>query len=431
MLTKTGRTLVFGGVLFTGSGLLFGNWPVAGAGALLLLVASFSGLARPPRVTRTLDATHVERGARLRMTLHVEAPRGVGVVEIHQALPEEFALVEGNNLHLVTLRLLRPTRESFELTILAPKRGEWTLPPVEAKIVHPLGLAESPAIRAGEPATIVVEPRPIPARIPRDMRTRAKRPFPDGDLARMGVATNEFRELREYVPGDPPRRINWKATARRMGSGAIDVPLVNETEWEGKKSVWIVVDGHPRLSVGTNLEDAREHAADAALSLMELYLRRGYNVGLRLARSGPHEPLRPGTGEAQVRRARDLLARLAESETPTLVESLQRDAATLHRHRPLVILLTRLAGEDPDLEAALRRLGAHGRQQGRNLVPGLVVDLESPPQGDSPEARLAAQALAQQSLALRTAARAAGLRVVSWRHGREPLQAVLVRGRIQ
>lgn len=431
MLTKTGRTILFGGALFTGSGLLFGNWPVAAAGALLLLVLSFSALGRAPRVTRTFDATHVERGARIRMTMRVEAPRGVGLVEVHQALPEEFELVEGNNLHVVTTRLFRPTAEEFHVTLRVPKRGEWTLPPVESKTLHPLGLAEAAPVAHGEPTLLVAEPRPIPARLPRDMRTRAKRPFPDGDLARMGVATNEFRELREYVPGDPPRRINWKATARRMGSGAIDVPLVNETEWEGKKSVWIVVDGHPRLSVGTNLEDAREHAADAAISIMELYLRRGYQVGLRLARSGPHEPLRPGTGEAQVKRARDLLARLAPAQEPSLVECLQRDAAVLHRHRPLVILVTRLAGHDEDLEAALRRLGAHGRQQGRNLVPGLVIDLEAPaPEGGSAE-RLAADAMRQTSLDLRTTARAAGLRVVGWRMDREPLQAVLVRGRIQ
>ncbi len=430
-LTRTGRTLLAGAILFAASGLLFGNWPVFGAGAFLFLVLSFSSLARPPDVERRVDTDRVLRGARVVVDVSVRAPRGLGVVEVHQALPDEFALLQGNNLHLVTLSPFRAREHSLRFSVLVPKRGEWTLPPVEVRVQHPLGLAETPPLSRGEPLTIVAEPRPIPARIPRDLRTRARRPFPEGDLARMGIATNEFRELREYVPGDPPRRINWKATARAMSSGASDVPLVNETEWEGKKNVYILVDGHPRLSVGTNLEDAREHAADAALSLMELYLRRGYQVGMAFARSGDVEPLRPGTGEAQVKRARQMLARLRADTSPGIVDVLRRDAAILHRQRPLVILVTRLAAGDDDLDAALRRIGAHGRQQGRNLVPGLVLDLETEPETTTPERALAGAALARERLREQSVARAAGLRVVSWRVGREPLTAVLVRGRLR
>jgi uncharacterized protein (DUF58 family) len=431
VLTRTGRTLMAAALVTCASGVLFGNWPVLGAGALLLLVVSMGRLARMPHAERRVDATHVARGARVVLDITVEAPRGLGVVEVRQRLPDEFELVEGNNLHLVTLSPFRARRHEFRLVVRIPKRGEWTLAPLDLKLQHPLGLVESPVEQAGEAATILAEPRALPARIPRDLRTRAKRPFPDGDLARMGVATNEFRELREYVPGDPPRRINWKATARALSSGASDVPLVNETEWEGKKSVYILVDGHARLSVGTNLEDAREHAADAAISLIELYLRRGYQVSVALAHSGQVETLRPGAGEAQVRRARAMLARLRPEPGPTLVEVLQRDAAILHRQRPLIVLVTRLAGDDPDLEAALRRIGAHGRQQGRNLVPGLVLDLQPESRVEGDGGALAEASIRVDDIKMQRAARVAGLRVVPWRAGREPLTAVLVRGRVQ
>ena len=429
-LTRTGKTVLVGGITFAVGGLLFGNWPFFGAGALLLVLAAFSGLSRAPTVTREAAPLRIERGGRVDIVIRVEAPAGLGVVEVHQALPDEFQLVEGNNFHLQTLGFRRKTAE-YRMSVRVPKRGEWVLPPAAVKLVHPLGLSESPAMDAGEPLTIIAEPRAIAARLPRDMRTRAKRPYPDGDVARMGVATNEFRELREYVPGDPPRRINWKATARRIGSGASEIPLVNQTEFEGKKCVWILVDGHARLSVGTNIEDAREHAADAALSLMELYLRRGYQVGIALARSGNVPPLRPGTGQAQVRRARELLARLHEAEGPSVQEILERDRAHFHRGKPLVVLVTRLTTEDEDLRAAIVRLGAMGRSHGRNIVPGLIVDLE-PKRVDATDevARAAQLAVERDNLAMRAAARAAGLRVTRWRIDEEPLQAVLVRGRI-
>lgn len=430
MLTRTGKTVVAGGVAFALGGVLFGNWPFFGAGALLLILGSFAGLARTPAVLREADRTRVERGGSVRITMRVEAPRGMGVLEVHQALPDEFELVEGNNFHLLTLGL-RPRAVEYAMVVRIPKRGEWVLPPPGAKVLHPLGLSETAPQLVGESLTITVEPRALSARVPADLRTRSKRPFPEGDLARMGVATNEFRELREYAPGDPPRRINWKATARRMETGASDVPLVNETEWEGKKCVWILVDGHPRLSVGTNIEDARERAADAAISLVELYLRRGYQVGMSLVRSGDVPPLRPGTGEAQVLRARELLTRLAPADGPSIMHVLERDAAHLHRGRPLVVLVTRLADDDADQKAALVRLGAIGGMHGRNVVPGVVVDLEPPtaPAENEP-ARVAAFAVARSQLAARVAARAAGMRVAAWCVDDEPLQAVLARGRI-
>lgn len=420
-----------GGVLFAVGGVLFGNWPVFGAGALLLLLVASSSLSKAPAVTRAISSTRIERGGSVAITLEVDLPRGPGVVEVHQPLPDEFELTSGNNFHVMTLGF-RKRREVVRFDARIPKRGEWTLAPVSVKLQHPMGLAETVPLTVTEPVTIKVEPRPRRARMPRDLRARAKRPFPDGDIARMGVATNEFRELREYVPGDPPRRINWKATARRIGSGASEVPLVNETEWEGKKSVWIVVDGHAKLSVGTNIEDAREHAADAALSLMEMYLRRGYQVGLTLARSGAIPPLRFGTGESHVLKAREILARLGPAEGPGITQTLQRDAALLHRFKPLVLLVTRVAGDDEDLRLAIRRIGGLGHTWGRAVVPGLIIDVEPEDisgRTDAPFA-IARQALQNGRMTTLAGAQSMRIQVVTWRAGRDPLESLIIRGKV-
>lgn len=430
MLTRTGRALRTGGVVFCVGGLLFGNWPVFGAGALLLLLLAASSLGRLPDVSRAVSSDRIERGGKVAITLDVDLPRGPGVVEVHQPLPDEFELVQGNNFHVLTLGF-RARKESLRFEVLIPKRGEWVIPPVGVKVLHPMGLVETPALDACGARTVRVEPRPRRARMPRDLRARAKRPFPDGDIARMGVATNEFRELREYVPGDPPRRINWKATARRMGTGESSVPLVNETEWEGKKSVYIVVDGDPKLSVGTNLEDAREHAADAALSLMELYIRRGYQVGLSTARAGELPPLRFGTGESHVLKARDLLARLAPADGPKLTRVLDRDAALLHRFKPLVILVTRIAGDDPDLREAVRHLGTLGHAWGRAVVPGFILDVEPEPErATSVPFALARRAIDNERVNVMAAASEARVRVVTWRAGTDALESVVVRGKV-
>lgn len=430
MLTRAGRALRTGGVAFAIGGLLFGNWPFFGAGALLLLLVASSSLAKEPRLARALSTHRLARGGHLSVTLALEIPRGPGVVEVHQRLPAEFALASGNNFHVLALGWRR-RREEIRFVVRAPKRGEWTLPPVGIKLLHPMGLVETPPFEVGEPELVHVQPCARRARLPRDMRSRAKRPFPDGDIARMGVATNEFREIREYVPGDPPRRINWKATARRIGTGESEVPLVNQTETEGKKSVWIVVDAHAKLSVGTNIEDAREHAADAALSLLDLYLRRGYQVGLAPARSGALPALRFGTGESHVLKAREILSRLAAADGPGLVETLERDAVLLQRFKPLVILVTRVGGPDEDLRAAILRLGALGHSWGRGIVPGLVLDIDAVGAHEAtPAFALARAALENERLATIAAARKIGVRVSTWRPQTEPLEAILMRGKV-
>lgn len=425
-----GRAIRTAGSVFVIGGVLFGNWPVFGAGSLLILLLASSSLAKAPVVTRTVQTTRIERGGRVSVTLDVELARGAGVVEVHQALPDEFEIAEGNNFHVLASGW-RKRRETFVFEFRAPKRGEWTLPPVGVKVLHPMGLVEMPPeVRGGE-VTIHVEPCARRAHLPRDIRARAKRPFPENDIARMGFTTNDFRELREYVPGDPPRRINWKATARRMGSGASDVPLVNETEFEGKKCVWLIVDGHAKLSVGTNIEDAREHAADAALSLMEIFLRRGYQVGLAPARAGNLPPLRLGTGEAHALRARALLSRLAPAEGPTILETLQRDAALIHRFAPLIVLVTRIAGDDPDLRSAIRRMGGMGHRWGRSVVPGVILDVEPPTNvEDTATFALAQRALERGRLHVRAAAASVRVPVATWRAGLDPLENVIIRGKV-
>ena len=97
----------------------------------------------------------------------------------------------------------------------------------------------------------------------------ATSPFPVIDVAKIGVATTDFREIRNYVYGDPVKNINWKATARCTSPQAW--PLTNEYEVEGKKTVWIFQDASRFLEVGTDIENAFEYCLEAANSVDLLF----------------------------------------------------------------------------------------------------------------------------------------------------------------
>ena len=70
----------------------------------------------------------------------------------------------------------------------------------------------------------------------------------DGVLERPGEASvrrrgegTDFRELRDYVPGDSVRHIDWKATSRRRN------PVVRSYQDDGDQQVVILLDGGYRL----------------------------------------------------------------------------------------------------------------------------------------------------------------------------------------
>ena len=52
----------------------------------------------------------------------------------------------------------------------------------------------------------------------------------------------EFEQIRPYVPGDDPRTINWKATARRAGTGGADTLVVNHFQDERSQQIYCLID---------------------------------------------------------------------------------------------------------------------------------------------------------------------------------------------
>ena len=105
------------------------------------------------------------------------------------------------------------------------------------------------------------------------------------DLAHTGASTDEFKEIRQYQPGDSFKRINWKASARMATLG--NLPLVNELEPETRRAVWIFLDVANHMDVGVPLANPLESTVEAAGTLAQYYLSRGSHPrSLRLQQHG-------------------------------------------------------------------------------------------------------------------------------------------------
>ena len=111
----------------------------------------------------------------------------------------------------------------------------------------------------------------------------------------------EFEQMREYVPGDAFRDVDWKATAKRLR------PITRIFGQEQSQTVIVAVDAGRMMA--TQLDDISklDHAIHAALLLTYVALRSGDRVGLIVFADGVSSFVPPSRGTAQYRRVLESL----------------------------------------------------------------------------------------------------------------------------
>ncbi len=113
--------------------------------------------------------------------------------------------------------------------------------------------------------------------LPARLEVSAPMPFAKmGDGAHQTVIAGpggEYRELREMVHGDDPRRIHWRSTAR------YGQPLVRETDADAKGFIEVVLDPLPKGQSNSALDEV-ERNIEAAGTLVRDLTRLGLTVRL-------------------------------------------------------------------------------------------------------------------------------------------------------
>ena len=94
-----------------------------------------------------------------------------------------------------------------------------------------------------------------------------------GHLSRFRGRGMEFDESRVYMPGDDPRNMDWRVTARAAQ------PHVKLFREERERPVWLLVDMGPRMRFGTRIAFKSVIAARAAALLAWAAADKGDRVG--------------------------------------------------------------------------------------------------------------------------------------------------------
>lgn len=252
------------------------------------------------------------------------------VVRVREEAPAPLEAVEGIERRL----LLPPGGALREEVIFAPvRRGKTTGGRLHLRVLGPLGLAWRQGTRALS-WRVVVYPSLRSAAL-RALPGQAQRRRDAGfrTLRRVGEG-RMFESLREWVPGEETRTIDWKATARR---GKL---MARQYEDERRQHVMIVIDAGRLLTAEIEGRARLEPAVDAALELAHAAVAHDDNVGLLVFADDILAYVPPGRGRRALRLVLDALAgiegRLVESNYPAAFAYL----AARTRKRAFTVLLT-------------------------------------------------------------------------------------------
>ncbi|MGD9495332.1 MAG: DUF58 domain-containing protein [Armatimonadota bacterium] len=374
--------------------------PMAGVG---VMVAMLTAAVLDARISRARDRVQVQRCLPQVLSLGTANPVAL-VVSSHTGRPLRLVVKDDPPGGFLTSERTQPLRlEPWQQARLsywtAPhRRGDYEFGDLHLRGLSRLGLSWW---QRDLPARQSVRVYPNLQQIG-EFDALARR----GRLQELGLRMTrargegtEFESLREYVPDDSFRHVDWKATARR------GEPITRQYQVERNQTLIILIDAGRMMAAPAAGMTQVDYAINAALMLAHVAQRMGDTVGLLVFSDRVKTFLAPAHGPAQTERMLEELYGLqAERVEPDF-----RGAVTLlrsrARKRALVCAFTDLV--DTEISAQALSYLSSLRPQHLPLVATMVdAEVEALAQADPRHPReayekaLAARTLAERALVL-------------------------------
>ena len=307
-------------------------------GFLLLVLASV-GLARrklPLDAHRADLPTRVREGQRLDVTVAVTARRRVSSIMFEDEIPAAF----GPAARVPVATIPSGSEVSHTYSFTPSLRGVYEIGPLVAITGDAFGLSRR-RIRLADPVKIIVHPRTESVHdrvLSREWEDPPVRP----PIAKPWPTGFEFYGMRDYAPGDDPRRIMWRAAARTWDPvDGIGRYMVRESEQGVTDRVTIILDTEAKHHSRGEPSETFETAVRTAASLGVKHLKDGFSV---TAFTNTGEIVKALRGNRAQLPFLDELATVAKSNVP-LSAMMARIVASPRSHTHVVLIVPELSAE--------------------------------------------------------------------------------------
>ena len=180
-----------------------------------------------------------------------------------------------------------------------------------------------------------------------------------------------FEELRDYLPGDDARNIDWKVTARTR------TPYVRVYTEEKDRTVWLLIDQRVTMFFGSQQRMKSVVAAEVAAISAWRVLSVGDRVGALVFNDSEILVVPPHRSRERVmqilkqvvKKNRELRADSDLKPDPNKLNEALRQVSTLARHDCLVCLVTDGDGINAETRKHISRISEHN-----DVLTALIYD---------------------------------------------------------
>ncbi|WP_025157434.1 DUF58 domain-containing protein [Leifsonia aquatica] len=144
--------------------------------------------------------------------------------------------------------------------VVAEKRGSHPIGPLVISRTDPFGIAYA-EYALGQPRSLLVTPRVVP--LTRGELDIAHSEGTEHELLRHSIPSADELIAREYRPGDPLRRVHWRATARH------DQLMVRQEEQRSNPEAWLLLDTRGGLAGEAAVEAQMDLVASVGVHLLD------------------------------------------------------------------------------------------------------------------------------------------------------------------
>jgi len=247
--------ILFTDVLWLGIPLGIATWVFA---EQLAFTHALSKLTQTNPITQSLTRETVLVDSTATLTLHVteDTSELTSLAAQLTLTPVPALTFEGEHNYDLT-----DGTDQLSVPVRADIAGTYEIPPPTVTLTSHRGLFRE-TLQLGNHCSITGEPR-----VPRNIHIGTggeQIAVADGEHdADQGSAGFEPGELREYLPGDPTSRIDWKATAR-LGD-----PYIRELDAETTRQTHLIIDRRQPMRNGIAGQSKLDYAREISIWLTE------------------------------------------------------------------------------------------------------------------------------------------------------------------